>query len=127
MKAKHTSRILKILNIVGGVFVALLLAGLIPLGIYVSQKDKLPDKVPNPPCEYVEYRINRAASGHICTRTAKAWGLVPHPKTEMWVTPESLEKENPRMHDDPEDAVVPHYSGPRGRNPGDCNEGRCGP
>lgn len=92
----------------------------VPLLIALSQWDgwSKPFPVENPRCEFVEYRVNKTGTGWICIQTAKEWGLVQHPETAMWVTPESLGK-NPRMHNDPVEAVVPRYSGPRGRHPGD--------
>ena len=90
----------------------------VPLGIALSQWDGW-DKTVVQICDYVEYKIGDTGTGHICIQTAKEWELVPHPETGLWVTPESLQAKNPRMHNDPADTVVPRYTGSRGRPPQD--------
>lgn len=70
-----------------------------------------------PLCGYVEFYVSETATGYICKETAKVWGMEPHPQTGLWMTPEKLVAEEPRMHPDPQDAIVRRYTAPR--HPGD--------
>ena len=84
-------------SIIKGFATILIVLLLIPVGVVVYQEVYDSRRPVVQICNYVEYRVNETGTGYICIKTAREWGLVPHPETGLWMTPEGLQGLGPQV------------------------------